>query len=201
MDNWWRCNMAGKMVIVLILLVHVFCCPQSARSSQPKKQTKPIGMVCLPESDQIEFLENRLYGKRLLQHVKKAKEHIILGAYLFKLSKNRRNQTVQLFNALVAARKRGVRVEVLLELSDHNDNLNQYNQITGRELEKHHIKVRFDSRQVQSHSKLVVIDGEWTFAGSHNLTASALWFNNEVSLLVRSKVIAEKALLHLSRIR
>jgi len=201
MVNWWRCNRVGNVVIIMIIGSCFICCSHSARSFQPEKKTKPTGIVCLPESNQIEFLENRLYGKRLLQHIKKAKEHISMGAYLFKLSKNKRNRTVQLFNALVAASKRGVRVEVLLERSDHNDNLNRFNQITGRELERHHIKVRFDSRQVQSHSKLVVIDGEWLFAGSHNLTPSALWFNNEVSLLVRSKVIAEKALLHLNRIR
>jgi phosphatidylserine/phosphatidylglycerophosphate/cardiolipin synthase-like enzyme len=201
MVKWLRCYKVVKVVVILILLIPVFCCSQSARSFQPEKQLKPTDIVCLPESNQIEFLENRLYGKRLLQHIKKAKKHISLGAYLFKLSKNKRNQTVQLLNALIAASKRGVRVEVLLELSDHNVNLNKYNKIAGKELKRHHIKVRFDSRRVQSHSKLVVIDGEWTFAGSHNLTASALWFNNEASLLVRSKVIAEKALLHLSRIR
>jgi len=44
------------------------------------------------------------------------------------------------------------------------------------------------------HTKLAVIDGRYTFIGSHNLTQSALKHNNELSVLVDSPAVAESTL-------
>ena len=91
------------------------------------------------------------------------------------------------------AKKRGVDVKVLLEKSDYNDRLNRYNTQTKNKLRRKKIKVRFDSASKQTHSKLIIVDGTWTFLGSHNLSYSALKRNNEFSVLIKSKAIAKRA--------
>ncbi len=99
----------------------------------------------------------------------------------------------QLVSELVKAKKRGVDIKVLLERSDYNDRLNKYNTKTRNRLKRKKIKVRFDSSLKQTHSKIVIIDGTWTFIGSHNLSYSALKRNNEFSVLIRSVAIAKRA--------
>ncbi len=149
----------------------------------------------------IFFLENEMFFHQVCEKIDSAEKSIYVGAYLFKTSKSRYNRAVLLLEKLVAARNRSVAVKVVLEKSDYNERLNLFNQHTKRKLAKHGINVRFDSVHIQSHAKLIVIDGRWTFLGSHNLSHSALKYNNEVSVLIDSREIAGHALLYLKRIK
>ncbi|MBU2646665.1 hypothetical protein KKI24_18295 [bacterium] len=188
--------------MLLILLTPGGGYAQSGNRSQDKADVvSQEDRIPTPHPVSIEFLENRDYARRLLQQVERARSHISIGAYLFKLSRNQKASVMMLFNALASARRRGVRVEVLLERSDYDKDLNKINQFAKKRLEQQGIRVRLDSLSTRSHSKLVIIDREWTFIGSHNLTSAALKYNNEASLLVRSKPFAEAALKHLDRIR
>ncbi|MFH2132751.1 MAG: phospholipase D-like domain-containing protein [bacterium] len=188
--------------VLLILLSSGGGYAQSGNRSQDKADVEnQEDRILTLNPVSIEFLENRNYARRLLQQVDRARSHISIGAYLFKLSHNQKASVMILFNALASARRRGVLVEVLLEQSDYDKELNKINQVAKKRLEQRGIRVRLDSLSTRSHSKLVIIDREWTFIGSHNLTSAALRYNNEASLLVRSKPFAEAALNHLERIR
>lgn len=149
----------------------------------------------------IFFLENERFRHQLFQKIDEAKKSIHIGAYLFKTTNNRRNPANRLLNKLVAAKGRGVKIDLVLEFSDFNSNLNRDNQKTAKILKKHKIKIRFDSKNKQSHAKLIVVDDRWTFLGSHNLSYSALFWNNEVSVMIDSKIIAQKTVQFLQKIK
>ena len=94
-------------------------------------------------------------------------------------------------NELIAAAKKGVIVEVLIEENDRSeDKLNTYIQSTATKLRKARIEVRFDSKHIITHAKLIIIDERLVFIGSHNLTHTALSKSNETSLMVDSKELA-----------
>jgi phosphatidylserine/phosphatidylglycerophosphate/cardiolipin synthase-like enzyme len=94
--------------------------------------------------------------------------------------------------ALISAAERGVAVRVFLEKSGYDATLNKTNEQTGRQLRKHGIEVIFDAPNTTTHAKLVVIDGRYSFVGSHNFTHAALKNNHEVSLLVDDHSLAHK---------
>lgn len=89
-----------------------------------------------------------------------------------------------LLQQLVAARKRGVDVRVIL---DHSPRDGKYpgpdNSRAAAMLAAGGVDVRFDELDVRSHAKVVLVDHQ-AVVGSHNWTFSALTGNREVSVLV-----------------
>jgi len=59
------------------------------------------------------------------------------------------------------------------------------------------IKVRFDAPKTTTHVKAMVIDSRYVYLGSHNLTQSALKYNNELSIMVESTELAEEITAYL----
>jgi len=98
----------------------------------------------------------------------------------------------------VRARKRGVQVTVLLERpsgkhsSSGGDSLYTDNRRTADLLAKGGVKVYFDSPSITTHTKVAVIDGHLVFIGSHNLSQSALRYNNELSVMLDSPELASE---------
>ena len=79
--------------------------------------------------------------------------------YLFKTSKSIKNFANNIMNELIAAAKKGVIVEVLIEENDRSeDKLNTYIQSTATKLRKARIEVRFDSKHIITHAMLIIID-------------------------------------------
>ncbi|MCP4749365.1 MAG: hypothetical protein GY866_00595 [Proteobacteria bacterium] len=140
------------------------------------------------------FLENRNFARVLRAKIDQAKNSIRIITFLFKTSKNKYNYATQLSEQLIQAQERGVKVDIILELSNYNLSLNESNEFTLRNLRKSGIKVRFDSIKKQTHTKLAIIDDTFTFIGSHNLSHSALGINNELTLMIESKDVAKKSL-------
>ena len=87
---------------------------------------------------------------------------------------------------------------VLLEQSrDPGDGTSRDNRETVGRLRKMGVTVYLDAPETTTHTKLAVIDGRYTFIGSHNLTQSALKYNNEISVEVESREVAAEALDYL----
>ncbi len=121
--------------------------------------------------------------------------------YVFKTTSSPGNLAGKVIKELTAAAKRGIHVEVLLEKNDRpKDFLNKNNRYTADILKKAGIKVRFDQKKINTHSKLVIIDRKLVFIGSHNLTHTALSRSNETSLMVESKELAEYFLKYIRNI-
>jgi cardiolipin synthase len=96
-----------------------------------------------------------------------------------------------LIQELIVARKRGVKVEVILEQGESTDRTSQRNVLTGKMLAKEGVEVTFDPPTLTTHTKLLVIDSETVILGSTNWTYSALTKNHEVSVLIRSPEMAK----------
>jgi len=70
----------------------------------------------------------------------------------------------------------------------------------GRWLEKHGVRVWYDSPGTTTHAKLLVADRRRVLVGSHNLTHAALRYNHEVSLLIDSPDLAGKLIRYFERL-
>lgn len=160
------------------------------------------GLVISPFDAPVLPLDNEKYFYTLIDRIRGAKDDITLSMYLFKTTNSAKNLSNGIMHELMAAAKRGVAVEVILEESGRkNDSLNASNRATAKRLMEGGVKVRFDSRGKISHSKLVVIDRRIVFIGSHNFSHTALSESNEASLMIESEGLARYFLDYLEGIK
>lgn len=148
--------------------------------------------------------ENEKYFKEVLPLIKNAKESIyvimFLAGYYPKYPKSPTNQ---IFSELIEAKKRGVKVEIILEQSDvpGYSNTNEKNLKTAQFLSNNGISVYFDSPDKTTHSKLIIIDKEFVIIGSANWTYYALTKNNETSVVIKSPELAKYFLRYYDKIK
>ncbi len=107
----------------------------------------------------------------------------------------------RLVKELIETRKRGVKVEVILEVRGGEDRTTKRNRHTGRILSDGGVEVVYDSLSQTTHAKFMVVDGELTLLGSTNWTHYALTNNNEASVLIRSKEVAQKLIDYFNRVK
>jgi phosphatidylserine/phosphatidylglycerophosphate/cardiolipin synthase-like enzyme len=106
-----------------------------------------------------------------------------------------------LIRELIDAKKRGVKVEVILEVREDGDRTTQSNRRTRKILSDGGVEVIYDPLFKTTHAKWMVVDGERSLVGSTNWTYHALTSNNEVSVLIRSKDVAKDLLDYFSRVK
>ena len=102
---------------------------------------------------------------------------------------------------LINAKKRGVKVEVILEVREGEDRATKQNRHTGKILSDGGVEVIYDSPSKTTHTKLMVVDGKLSLLGSTNWTFYALTDNNEASVLVRSKEVARALMDYFNRVK
>lgn len=100
-----------------------------------------------------------------------------------------------LLEALAAAAARGIDVRIALDagpdpVTKVDDGRNQ---AAAQWLSAHGVRVVWDEPRTTTHLKVVVVDGRWVVAGSHNWTRAALTANRELSLLVDDQAAAAAA--------
>jgi phosphatidylserine/phosphatidylglycerophosphate/cardiolipin synthase-like enzyme len=106
-----------------------------------------------------------------------------------------------LIKELISAKKRGVKVEVILEVKEEEDRTTKRNRHTGKILSEGKVEVIYDSFSKTTHAKSMVVDGQLTLLGSTNWTYYALTTNNETSVLIRSKEVAQAMLDYFNRVK
>lgn len=160
--------------------------------------TAPTNSLSLPaaKSSQVDvvLLANEDYYPFLKERIQKAKKSISGTVYLFKTAPFRDNEPADLLRELVAASKRNVDVELIVELAPENQNKDyaEANARAAEILRKGGVRVRTDSVNVTTHSKTFVIDGRYCFVGSHNFTHAAMAQNEELSVFIDSPELAGK---------
>ncbi len=180
------CRAGVKFVILLAMLLFAAAAPVAAFSG------------CAAS---VALLKNREYPQALLNEIRGARKDILFAFYLFKISPSPGNQPRMIAEELISARNRGVAVTVILEQSDKQDDpLNLENRKTAALLSQNGIKVLFDSPRTTTHIKAVLIDDRYVFLGSHNLTQSALQYNNELSVRIDSPAMAAEIRGYLNRL-
>jgi phosphatidylserine/phosphatidylglycerophosphate/cardiolipin synthase-like enzyme len=106
-----------------------------------------------------------------------------------------------LIKELIGAKKRGVRVEVILEVKEGKDRTTERNRQTGKMLSEGGVEVIYDPLFKTTHAKFMVVDGQLTLLGSTNWTYYALASNNEASILVRSKEVAKELVDYFNKVK
>lgn len=106
-----------------------------------------------------------------------------------------------LIKELIDAKKRGVKVEVILEVREDEDRTTQTNRRTGKMLSEGGVEVIYDPIFKTTHAKLMLADGELSLLGSTNWTYHALTNNNEVCALIRSKEVVKELLDYFNRVK
>lgn len=145
----------------------------------------------------IKLLINKDYLWYVTKYLNNAKHEIIISSFMWCCDPRKYSSfPCKLLNKVVDAVKRGVNVTIVLEKDYRGDN--RCNEITAEYFKyllgkkRNNFKIYYDSPLVRSHQKVILIDGKYCFIGSHNLTQSALKYNNEVSIFIESKEIYEK---------
>jgi len=95
-----------------------------------------------------------------------------------------------LIRELVAAKKRGVDVKVILERREEKERATLRNMKTGSLMAKAGVAVMYDPLNITTHAKLIIIDDGISIVGSTNWTYNALEKNHEVSVLIHSSEVA-----------
>jgi len=106
-----------------------------------------------------------------------------------------------LIRELIHAKKRGVKVEVILEVREGDDRTTKRNRHTGKILSEGRVEVIYDSLAKTTHTKLMVVDGQLTLLGSTNWTYYALTNNHEAAVLIRSKELAKELTDYFNRVK
>ena len=140
------------------------------------------------------LLTNADYFPALLKAIEEAQNEIFMSIFSFKADAYKNSYPDRIMGHLAKAVKRGVTVIVILENTKNPyDELNIQNRQTGKLLAEKGIKVYYDDPKKTTHTKLIVIDQKLVFLGSHNLTQSALKYNNEISILLKRPDLAKRS--------
>ncbi len=155
----------------------------------------------LPAED-VRVVANEQYFKVAQELIKGAKRSVRVMMFEMAYYKQHLNTpTNVLIRELIGARKRGVKVEVILEVREGEDRTTQGNRRTGKILSEGGVEVIFDSPSKTTHTKMMMIDEQITLLGSTNWTYSALTHNNEASVLIRSKEVAKELLDYFNKVK
>ena len=109
--------------------------------------------------------------------IENAKESILVQAYSF--------TSVPIADALIRARKRGVKVQVLLDRSQRTQKYSTVDLLISAGL-----PTLIDAAHAIAHNKVIIIDNEVVITGSFNFTKAAEERNVENLLIIRSKELA-----------
>jgi len=149
----------------------------------------------------LTLLRNREYFQALSERIREARTQIVIAFFLFKTNGHPASYPEIILRELGRAARRGVRVTVVLERDAVPDStINRDNRDSSERLRNNGVEIHFDSPKKTTHTKLAVIDGRYTFIGSHNLTQAALKHNNELSVLIDSPAVAERTMKYIQEI-
>ncbi|MBI3221449.1 MAG: hypothetical protein HYZ44_18205, partial [Bacteroidetes bacterium] len=156
----------------------------------------------------IEDISSEKYFEATLQSINEAKSSIFLVMYLISISPDQPDsQPSKLLNALIQAKGRGVEVKVILdqnidfESESTDEVLSNKNQKAFELLKKNNIPAVFDTSNIYTHAKTLIIDNKTVIFGSTNWSKAALTRNNEVNARVYSKEFAQSILSDLNKIQ
>jgi len=155
----------------------------------------------LPAED-VQLVTDAQYvevAKKLIREAKTAIQVMMFEMGYYEEHKNTPSNL--LIRELIEARKRGVKVEVVLEVREGEDRTTKRNRHTGRVLSDGGVEVIYDSVSRTTHAKLMMVDGKLTLLGSTNWTYYALSNNHEVAVLIRSKEVAKELKDYFQRVK
>ncbi len=115
----------------------------------------------------------------IVREINAAQTGVLVQAYLF--------SSAPIAKALVAAHRRGVNVQAVLDFSNGSDVHS-----AASFLARAGVPTFLDANYKVAHNKVMIIDGEVVLTGSFNFTKGAELFNGENLLVIRDKLLAAK---------
>lgn len=143
------------------------------------------------KADELIFLPKKTYFDAVHNALKGAKESIYVVMYVLMAGEGPAYPENILIQDLIDAKKNGLKVKVILDESVKDFDGSVLNTKAYQRLLENGIDVRFDSPHKITHVKLIVIDGYISILGSHNWSLTAFQLNNESSVLIKSKRLAQ----------
>jgi len=141
------------------------------------------------------------YFDELIKSIDEAKTSIFVIQYQWKWTSHQQNSKVQKLGAgIYNAKNRGVNVSVILNRESPIRSLTKINRVTSENLIKFGCDVRMIKTVSILHTKMWVIDGQYIFIGSHNISGRALSINEEVSVKIESKLMAKYMLIYFNNL-
>jgi phosphatidylserine/phosphatidylglycerophosphate/cardiolipin synthase-like enzyme len=130
---------------------------------------------------QVFFSPNGGCTDAVVENLQKATNAVYVQAYSF--------TSVPIAKALVNARQRGVKVEVILDKSQRTE---QYS--SAKFLLDYAVPTWIDAKHAIAHNKIMVIDGSTVLTGSFNFTKAAEESNAENLLVIHDQKLAGRYL-------
>lgn len=162
----------------------------------------PISQAAALPAEDVQIIADAQYFQTAQKLIQEAKESIRVMMFEMGYYDDHPNSPSNLLiRELIQARKRGVKVEVVLEARDDEDRTTKRNRGSGKLLVEGGIDVIYDPLFKTTHAKMMIVDGKLTLVGSTNWTYYALTNNHEVSLLVRSKEVARELIEYFNRVK
>jgi phosphatidylserine/phosphatidylglycerophosphate/cardiolipin synthase-like enzyme len=152
-------------------------------------------MVCVTlfslPADDVRIITNRDYFPAVMDLFENAEESIYIFMFSARIYIEYPDDVNwKLLGALTDAAKRGVDVKVILDASSWNKDNTLKNKHMADSLTAGGVEVYYDPLDVTSHPKLLIIDHQYTVVGSTNWSYYALELNNEASVIIDSKPVA-----------
>ena len=117
--------------------------------------------------------------EEIVKELHKAQKTVLMQAYSF--------TSKDIAEALVAAKKRGVDVQAILDKSVRKQGYTEADFLAHA-----NVKTLIDAKHAIAHNKVMVIDDQTVITGSFNFTKAAETSNAENLLIIRDKTIADK---------
>ncbi len=180
---------------------------EKPRAYEEKVLEKPIPDV-KTENIELYFIDPTKYDKparycrtsacqALLREIKNAKESIYFAIYGI-------SSQPEIFNALVEAQKRGVKVQGVTDMTEHGVNIYPDTELLIQKLgtirtdydfqEKHNIpnyKHKLDYQGALMHDKFFILDKKRVWTGSTNISSTGTGgFNSNVGVLIKAEPVA-----------
>ena len=135
-------------------------------------------------------LIDRQYFDVVKELMSKSTQRIFVMVYGFKLSEAGDTKGDVLANEMIKAKRRKVETKVLLEKSNFSNQLNKMNSETIKYFKENGVDARFDSKNIITHSKVVIID-DAVILGATNWSYTGLekWHNTDI--LIRKREIVD----------
>jgi len=149
------------------------------------------------EEPAITPLPDKSYYAVVKGLIDRANRSVAVIMYVVKYDPNEIDDPVNtLLNALVRAKERGLSVRIVLDDATYRSYRETLDYLMSKGVE-----VALDEKAgVTTHVKMVIIDEEYLVVGSHNWTESALSYNHEYSVMIRSREMAGRALSYFNNI-
>jgi len=136
----------------------------STPASKPATDVKP--------SIQVLFTPDKNCIKAIVNELEAATSSILVQAYILTSNK--------VGDALIAAKQRGVRVNVLLDREHANDNGSEAKRLSDQK-----INVRLDGLHRHAHNKVIIVDRSVVITGSLNFSEQAQEQNADNLLIIK----------------